>query len=147
MSGYKNVWLQKFCRQKFRRQRRCYKDAAHPPPPSPLIGAFNSLHHWLSLGDIRGFNYPGYEAALAQTNTPSLRERREKLTLHLGLSKLWSPHHRGLLPPTPVAVHGSKTRPAQRLQPVQWRANQRKKSFNPYILKSIIIQMNVNANG
>ena len=91
-------------------------------------------------------NYPGYEAALAQCNMSSLRERREKLTLRLGLSMLRSPRHRGLLPPTLRAVHGRNTRYNQRLRPVQCRTERRKKSFIPYVVKLINNQMNIYAN-
>ena len=82
-------------------------------------------------------NYPGYEAALAQVGLSSLRERREMLTLRLGLSILRSPRHRGLLPPTLGAVHGRNTRYQHRLRPVLCRTERRKKSFIPCVVDLI----------
>ena len=71
-------------------------------------------------------NYPGYAAALAQLGLTSLRERREQLTLRLGLSMLRSPRHRGQLPPTVGQIHGRNTRHRHRLQPVRCRTERRK---------------------
>ena len=90
-------------------------------------------------------NYPGYEAALAQLNLSSLRERREQLTLRLGMSILRSPQHRGLLPPTLGEVHGRNTRHHQRLQPVRCRTEKRKKSSVPYVVT--LINEHVHING
>ena len=109
--------------------------AEYHPQPLPVVHP-----QWVQKRVLRIIlwpNYPGYAAALAQLGLTSLRERREQLTLRLGLSMLRSPRHRGQLPPTLGRIHGRNTRHQHRLQPVRCRTERRKRSFVPYVVELI----------
>ena len=76
-----------------------------------------------------------YQRALHRLQLPTLRERREALTLRLGQQILRSPDHRDLLPPLNAQRHGRILRDNHLLQGVRCRTARYENTFVPYAVK------------
>ena len=76
-----------------------------------------------------------YQRALQRLQLPTLRERREALTLRLGQQILRSPDHRDLLPPLNAQRHGRNLRDNNLLQGVRCRTARYENTFVPYVVK------------
>ncbi|KAI8482781.1 hypothetical protein Bbelb_394430 [Branchiostoma belcheri] len=90
-----------------------------------------------ALRVILGADFISYSKACVQLNLPSLKTRREKLTLTFAKSLEQSKLHRHLLPQSRTSISGRTTRSSHKLDSVFCRTERYRSSAIPYMIRML----------